>query len=66
MQALLFSREDAARLLAISLRKLDYLIQNKQLDVIRVGKRTLIARVELEKFARRGTGAKQIGGRNGK
>jgi excisionase family DNA binding protein len=65
MQVLLFSRPDAARLLAISIRKLDQLIQSKQVNVIKVGKRTLIARVELEKFARRGTGVKN-GGRNGK
>jgi len=65
MKALLFSRQDAARLLAISLRKLDQLIQSRQVTVIKVGKRTLIARVELEKFARRGTCVKN-GGRNGK
>lgn len=65
MESLLLSRPDAARSLAISVRKLDNLIQNKQLDVIKVGKRTLIARAELEKFARTGTAAKN-GGRNGK
>jgi excisionase family DNA binding protein len=51
----LYARADAARLLAISLRKLDYLIQQNALKAIKVGKRTLIPHGELKKFARRGT-----------
>jgi excisionase family DNA binding protein len=66
MERILHSRQDAARLLAISLRKVDDLIQSKQLRVVKIGKRTLIARAELEKFARCGTGAKQTGVRHGK
>jgi excisionase family DNA binding protein len=61
----LYAREDAARLLAISLRKLDYLIQQNALKTVKVGKRTLISHTELENFAGHGTGKHSgIGGRD--
>ena len=62
MARLLHPRPDAAHLLAISLRRLDYLIKSKDLSVIRIGKRTLVSQAELERFARCGTEAKQGGG----
>lgn len=61
MLRILHPRQDAARLLAISIRKLDHLIKTKQINFIKIGKRTLIAQAELEKFALRGTG--ENGGR---
>jgi excisionase family DNA binding protein len=59
MENILHGRADAARLLAISLRKLDRLVQEKHIRTIKIGKRTLIPHVELEKFARHGTGSTQ-------
>ena len=66
MQSLLFSRRKSARLLSISIRKLDSLIKTKLLHGVRIGKRVLVPHAELERFASRGTGAKARGGRNGK
>jgi excisionase family DNA binding protein len=66
MERILHSRQDAARLLAISLRKVDDLIQSKQLRVVKIGRRSLVARAELERFALRGTGAREKGVRNAK
>jgi hypothetical protein len=51
MKALLYSRADAARILSISLRKLDCLLKEKAVSVVKIGKRTLIAQDELERFA---------------
>jgi excisionase family DNA binding protein len=48
---LLYPRKDAAYLLGISVRSLDYLIANKQLHFQKIGKRVLIHRKELERFA---------------
>ena len=53
MEPILFSRKQAASLLSISLRGLDYLIARGKLHVRRVGKRVLISRQEIERFARR-------------
>jgi len=64
MQRILHARPDAAHLLAISLRKLDHLIQTKALRTIKIGKRTLVPRAELERFAKCGT-AKRNGGHHG-
>jgi excisionase family DNA binding protein len=49
---LLLSRQDAAALLSISERSLDYLIANKNLTVRRIGSRVLIPMRDLQRFAR--------------
>jgi excisionase family DNA binding protein len=51
-QKLLFSREEAAAALSISIRSLDYLIANKELSARRIGTRVLIQAADLRKFAR--------------
>lgn len=56
MEKLLHARQEAAQLLSISLRKIDLLIASKALKTVRVGRRNLVARSELERFARTGTG----------
>jgi excisionase family DNA binding protein len=52
---LFHSKADAARLIGISERMLHALISKKQLAIKRVGRRVLIAREELERFAQQGT-----------
>lgn len=54
MEALLIGRHEAAAALGVSLRTLDYLIGRGELPARRVGRRVLIPRSELEKFARGG------------
>jgi excisionase family DNA binding protein len=49
---LLVGRQEAAELLSISQRALDYLVANKQLSVRRIGSRVLIPRSELNRFVR--------------
>ena len=49
---LLVSREEAAQLLSISQRGLDYLIANRRLPTRRVGGRVLIPVADLRKYAR--------------
>lgn len=51
MDQLLVGRHEAAAALGISLRSLDYSIARGELAVRRIGRRVLITRVELEKFA---------------
>ena len=48
---LLLSRREAAVLLSISQRSLDYLIANKILSVRRIGSRVLIPMRNLQRFA---------------
>jgi excisionase family DNA binding protein len=48
---LLVSREEAAQLLSISQRGLDYLIANRRLPTRRIGGRVLIPVAELRKYA---------------
>jgi excisionase family DNA binding protein len=48
---LLVSREDAAQLLSISQRGLDYLIASKRLPTRRIGGRVLIPVADLRKYA---------------
>ena len=48
---LLLSRREAAVLLTISQRSLDYLIANKILSVRRIGSRVLIPMRNLQRFA---------------
>ena len=49
---LLVSRDEAAQLLSISQRGLDYLIANRRLPTRRIGGRVLIPVAELRKYAR--------------
>jgi len=49
---LLVSREEAAQLLSISQRGLDYLIANRRLPIRRIGGRVLIPVADLRKYAR--------------
>jgi excisionase family DNA binding protein len=51
-QRLLVGRREAADLLSISARALDYLVANRQLSVRRIGSRVLIPLSELQRFAR--------------
>ena len=49
---LLVSREEAAQLLSISQRALDYLLANRRLPTRRIGGRVLIPLADLRKYAR--------------
>ena|ERR1700722_8826586 len=49
---LLVSREEAAQLLSISQRGLDYLLASKRLPTRRIGGRVLIPVADLRKYAR--------------
>lgn len=49
---LLFSQRESCRILGISLRTLQNLIASKQISVRRIGRRVLVARRDLEAFAR--------------
>jgi excisionase family DNA binding protein len=51
---LLFSRKEVAKLLAISERQITRVIADGKLDIVRIGSRTMIARDEVEKFAKNG------------
>jgi excisionase family DNA binding protein len=51
-EQILVSKRDSAAALGISLRTLDMLIAVRELKSVRVGRRRLIPRHELEKFAR--------------
>ena len=51
-QRLLVGRKEAADLLSISARALDYLVANRQLSTRRIGARVLIPIAELQRFAR--------------
>ena len=51
-ERMLFSKGESAYALNISDRKLDYLIAEKAIRVRRIGKRVLITRDELERFAK--------------
>jgi len=52
-QKVLISKKEAANLLSLSVRSLEYLIQRRELPSRRVGRRVLIPRQALEYFARR-------------
>jgi excisionase family DNA binding protein len=52
VEKLLYTRADAACMLSISERSLDYLIASKEINTRRVGRRVLIPRSELLRFAR--------------
>jgi excisionase family DNA binding protein len=55
IQPLFFSKQASARILGISERTVHVLIAQKLLGAKRVGRRVLIAREELERFAQQGT-----------
>lgn len=57
---LLLSRHDAAVALGVSIRMVDYLISRGELRSRSIGRRKMVARVELERFATHG-GAKRNG-----
>jgi len=52
-EGFLVSKRTAASLLSVSERTINYLIQDGQLKVCRIGKRVLLDREELRRFARR-------------
>ena len=51
MEPILVSRKDAAALLGLSLRTVDNLLAQGQLAARKIGRRTLILRSALERFA---------------
>jgi excisionase family DNA binding protein len=51
MEAMLLSREDAAAVLGLGRRTIDGLIARGELRIRRVGRRVLIPRKEVERFA---------------
>lgn len=51
-EKLLVGRDEAAKMLSISQRALDYLVANKQLTVRRIGTRVLIPLSDLRRFSR--------------
>lgn len=61
MEPLLLGRKEAAAALGICLRMLDYKIAQGEVAVRRVGRRVLIPRMELEKFASAGEARRKTG-----
>lgn len=51
MEKLLYDKKSAAYALSISVRAIDYLIQNKLLETRRIGRKTLIPAGSLKLFA---------------
>jgi excisionase family DNA binding protein len=51
-EKLLYTKREAAQMLSISVRSLDYLIFSRQLPARRIGRRVLIHRDAIEQFAR--------------
>jgi len=58
MEQLLYERGEAARILNISVRLVDYYIAEGEIAARRFGRRVLISRKELERFARRDHGGR--------
>ena len=52
MDTLLLSKQEAARMLGVSIRSLEHLISRKEITTRRIGRRVLIARPVVESFAR--------------
>ena len=52
-EKVLYTKREAAQLLSISLRSLDYLIFSHQIPTRRIGRRVLVHRDTVEQFARR-------------
>ena len=53
LEKILYTKREAAQLLSISIRSLDYLIFNQQIPTRRIGRRVLVHRDSIERFARR-------------
>jgi excisionase family DNA binding protein len=51
-EKVLYTKREAAQLLSISLRSLDYLIVSQQLPTRRIGRRVLVHRESIDQFAR--------------
>ena len=51
-EKVLYTKREAAQMLSISVRSLDYLIVSGQLAARRIGRRVLIHRDAIEQFAR--------------
>jgi excisionase family DNA binding protein len=51
-EKVLFTKREAAQMLSISVRSLDYLILNQQIPARRIGRRVLLHRDAIECFAR--------------
>ena len=49
---LMYSKREAAEMLSISIRTLDYLITNNRITIRRIGKRILIQHQELVRFSK--------------
>ncbi len=58
-EQLLVSKRTASSMLGISVRTLEYLISRKELEARSIGRRRLIPRAALERFARRDHRTKQ-------
>jgi excisionase family DNA binding protein len=52
-QKVLYTKREAAQLLSISVRSIDYLIFSRQIPARRIGRRVLVHRDAIEQFARR-------------
>jgi excisionase family DNA binding protein len=52
-QKLLFTRKEVAQLLSLGLRTVDGLVHSKELRVVRIGRKVLVHRDEIQRFARR-------------
>jgi excisionase family DNA binding protein len=52
IEKLLYSREDAAAALSISIRSVDYLIAERKLSTRRIGRKILIPAGDIKRFAR--------------
>jgi excisionase family DNA binding protein len=52
-QKLLFTRREVAHLLSLGLRTIDGLIHTKELRVVRIGRKVLVHKDEIQRFARR-------------
>lgn len=51
-EKILVGRDEAAEMLSISPRAIDYLVSTRQLNIRRIGTRVLIATAELKRFSR--------------
>ena len=60
MEQLLYERGEAAKLLNVSVRLVDYYVATGELCARRFGRRVLISRTELEKFSRRDHGGRAV------
>lgn len=52
MDTLLLSKHEAARVLGVSIRKLENLISRREIPTRRIGRRVLITRSAVESFAK--------------